>query len=661
MSSKYYVTTPIYYVNAPPHMGTGYTTILADVLARYHRMNGTPSRLVTGSDEHSQNIADKAAEAGITPNEFCERLIPEFHKAWDLLEIGPYEFQRTSAPEHHKTVQAVFQRIYEQGDIYKAEYSGWYHTTDNRYLAEAEVPEEPEKDPRLKFLTEDAYFFKLSKYQDFLLDFHEKHPNAIVPDFRRNEMLNRIKGGLHDQCISRSSTDWGVPIPWDKDHVFYVWADALFSYMTGSGFDAELACQNLREGKDAMEGQPEDNFWPAQLHAMAKDIPWFHTVIWPALLQAAGLPLPESCLVHGYWNFGGAKMSKSLGNVFHPPDAVALVQAAGVRYFVLREAPVGSDGNFTVKALAERYNYDLANDFGNLVHRLITMGSRFRKGDVQAKIGDIEEHQSLAKRSKTDFEEVLKAYSECRFKDALETTWELVRALNRLIDDEKPWVLKKDKNPGDAERLDSFFAVSFRVLRTVLALLGPVMPSVAQGMHGQINYPEGKDWADLTWDDFRQEISQDWKLGKSEILLPKLDLENLDDELKTRKGEDVSTEAKEETKVEEKSYIEYDDWCKVKMIAAKVLKAEAVEGADKLLRLTLDDGTRKDRTVVSGIRKFYTPEDMEGRTIFIVDNLKPRKIFGIVSEGMIVAAGGAKDPITLVQPISELAPGTPLG
>ncbi|MFA5504189.1 MAG: methionine--tRNA ligase [Vulcanimicrobiota bacterium] len=661
MNSKYYVTTPIYYVNAPPHMGTGYTTILADVLARYHRRNGVESRLVTGSDEHSQNIADKAAAEGITPKEFCDRLIPQFHEAWDLLEIGPYEFVRTSGDSHRHTVQTVFSRIREVGDIYKAEYSGWYHTTDNRFLDESEVPESPEKDPRLKFLTEDAYFFRLSKYQDFLLEYHRENPQAIVPDFRRNEMLNRIKEGLRDLCISRSSTDWGIPLPWDPEHVFYVWGDALFSYITGSGFDVELACGNAAAGKDPLEGQPETNFWPCQAHIMAKDIPWFHTIVWPALLQSAGLPLPKSCLVHGYWNFDGAKMSKSLGNVFNPVDAVGLVQAAGVRYFVLREAPTGSDGNFSVEALAKRYNYDLANDFGNLVHRLITMGNRFRQGTISPAVGESAEHQALMKDADSRFERVLEDFASYRFKEALENIWELVRALNRLIDEEKPWELNKGKNEGDAARLDSFFAVSLQVLRKVLGLLSPVMPGVTRGLYTQLGYPG--DWERLTWDDFRAPLSGPWKLGQGEILLPKLDLENLEQELSERKEPKVEKTADKnvETKVEGPAYIGYEDWTKIRIIAVKVVKAEVVEGADKLLRLTVDDGTRQDRTIVSGIRKDYTPEDMTGRTIFILDNLKPRKIFGIVSEGMLVAAGGQGDPVTLVAPINELAPGTPLG
>ena len=663
MSSKYFVTTPIYYVNAPPHMGTGYTTILADVLTRLHRRHGLESRMVTGADEHSQNIADKAAEEGITPTQFCDRLIPQFREAWDLLEIGPYEFVRTSSAEHYKTVQTIFQRIHDAGDIYKAEYSGWYHTTDNNFVDEADLPEDPESDPKLKYLTEDAYFFKTSKYRDFLLDYHQKNTSAIVPEFRRNEMLNRIKGELRDLCISRSSTDWGIPLPWDKDHVFYVWGDALFSYVTGSGLDVSLACENIAAGKDPLDGQPDSNHWPCDVHIMAKDIPWFHTIIWPALLHSAGLPLAKSCMVHGYWNFDGAKMSKSVGNVFHPADAVGLVQAAGVRYFVLREAPVGSDGNFSVDALAKRYNYDLANDFGNLVHRLITMGNRFRDGQMKGSVTLVDEHQSILTRSKINFESSLQAFESYRFKDALESIWELVRALNKLIDDEKPWALNKGKEEGDAERLDSFFSVSFHVLRKILGLLSPVMPSISEKIYQQIQYPESIGWENLSWSDFERELTDSWTLGKSEILLPKLDLEELEKEMSSRKENNVekAAEKPEAPKEEAPKFIGYEDWTKINIIAVKVVKAELVDGADKLLRLTVDDGKRQDRTIVSGIRKDYTPEDMNDRTLFIIDNLKPRKIFGILSEGMLVAAGGQGDPVTLIAPINELAPGTPLG
>ena len=659
MKPKFYVTTPIYYVNAPPHMGTAYTTIIADTLARTKRMLGYDALLVTGSDEHSQNIADKAQAQGVEPVEFCRRLVPEFHKAWKLLDIGPYAFFQTSGPEHRKVVQAFFQRIYEAGDIYKKDYSGWYHTTDNRYVDPAEAPEDPENPPPyLKFLTEEAYWFRLSKYQDFLLDFHTQNPSAIVPDFRRNEMLNRIREGLRDLCISRSSTNWGVPLPWDDKHVFYVWVDALLTYLTGSGYDL---------AKSPDEQGPE-NFWPCDMHIMAKDIPWFHTVYWPAMLQAAGVACPKQVQIHGYWNFDGHKMSKSRGNVFNPVDAVALVGADGVRYFLLREVKLGLDGNFSVRGLAERYNYDLANDFGNLMNRALTMCGRFVQGAVPPYRGS---HAELEARRKELALQVVGQLERLEFKEAMESTWELVRALNRLIDDEKPWALNKDS--AKRQQLEDFFAILFRSIRTLLLLLAPTLPRAADNFWAQCGLPGAATEGYLS--DWDADYPADARTAAPTIVFPKLDLNNLEEEFIMRKEsmtgetvERVEAPAKAEApakvdppaKVEEVPEITYEDFAKVRLIIAKVLKAEAIPGADKLIRLTLDDGKVQDRTVVSGIRAHFTPEEMVGKTISIVDNLKPRKIFGILSQGMILAAGDG-DVLRLMVPAGDLKPGVRVG
>ena len=657
MKPKFYVTTPIYYVNAPPHMGTAYTTIIADALARTKRMLGYEALLVTGSDEHSQNIKDKAEAAGLTPRQFCANLIPEFHKAWSLLDIGPYAFHQTSSDEHRAVVQPFFQRIYDAGDIYKKDYSGWYHTTDNRFVDPAELPEEPEKHPYLKFLTDEAYWFRLSKYQDFLLEYYEQHPQAIVPDFRRNEMLNRIKEGLRDLCISRSSTDWGIPLPWDGTHVFYVWVDALVTYLTGSHYRLDQAEQG------------DDNFWPCDMHIMAKDIPWFHTVYWPAMLKAANVPLPKQHVVHGYWNFDGHKMSKSKGNVFHPQDAVSLVGSDGVRYFMLRDVKLGLDGNFSVRGLAERYNYDLANDFGNLMNRSLTMCGRFTEGQVPAYAGG---HPELEERRQAIAKQVMTQMENLEFKDALEGTWELVRALNRLIDDEKPWELNKD--PNKRPQLEAFLSILFRSIRTVLLLLAPILPRATDNFWAQCGLP-GRATEGVVAD-LEGDFPTDIRVSKPSIVFPKLDLNNLEEEFIMRKealtGEKVERTEEvavvvEKPPVKEEptggptvSEIQYDDFAKVCLLTCKVLKAEAVPGADKLIRLTVDDGKVQDRTIVSGIRKHFTPEEMVGRTICIVDNLKPRKIFGILSQGMILAAGDG-EVLRLIVPEGDLKPGVRLG
>jgi len=661
MSSKgkFYVTTPIYYVNAPPHMGTAYTTILADTLARTKRMLGYEALLVTGSDEHSQNIADKAAAANLHPEEFCRRFIPHFHDAWKLLEIGPYQFYRTSSPEHRAVVQAFFQRIHDRGDIYKAEYSGWYHTTDNRFIDESEVPEKPEEHPFLKHLTEEAYWFRLSAYQEWLLKWHEENPQAIVPGFRRNEMLQRIREGLRDLCISRSSTSWGIQLPWDSQHVFYVWVDALLTYLTGSGY--------------RLESPEQPSFWPCDLHIMAKDIPWFHTVIWPAMLQSAGVAPPRQVLVHGYWNFDGTKMSKSKGNVFHPQDAVALVGSDGVRYFLLREVPLGLDGNFTVRGLAERYNYDLGNDFGNLFHRALTMAGRFVGGRIQEFEGGgpFQELENL-RRSVAD--RAVAQLEKLEFREALETAWELVRALNRFVDETKPWELAKK----DDARLGQVFSVLFRAMRTLLLILAPVMPSACDRYWTQLGLA-GRA-TEQGFEQLHQGFPAEAVLQKPEIVFPKLDLSNLEEEFIVRKesltGEKVerlesqasekpatpkpAAKAEKAPPAESDGEIGYEDFNKVRLITVKVLQATAVEGSDKLIRLTVDDGKRSDRTIVSGIRAHFDPEVMVGKTICIVDNLKPRKIFGILSEGMILAAGDGQ-VLRLITPEGELAPGVRLG
>lgn len=654
--SKYYVTTPIYYVNAPPHMGTAYTTILADTLARYKRMRGFEALLVTGSDEHSQNIADKAAAEGLEPEEFCRRFIPQFHQAWELLNIGDYRFYRTSSTEHRTMVQAVFERIHARGDIYKAEYSGWYHTTDNRFVDEGELPEDPESHPYLKYLTEEAYWFRLSHYQDWLLEWHEQNPQAIVPGFRRNEMLQRMREGLRDLCISRSSTRWGIPLPWDPQHVFYVWVDALFTYLTGSGFDP---------------ARPEDSsFWPCDLHIMAKDIPWFHTIIWPALLHSAGITPPHQCLVHGYWNFAGTKMSKSKGNVFHPQDAVALVGADGVRYFLLREVPLGQDGNFTVKGLAERYNYDLANDFGNLMQRALTMGGRFLGGQIpEFRPGG--SYQALEDLRSRACAQALEHYEALEFREALESLWELVRGLNRFIDETRPWELAKD--PQLKPQLEEVFAVLFRSLRSLLLTLAPVMPAACDKFWGLLGLPGAA--TETSFEALHQPFPGEARLEKPSIVFPKLDLTNLEEEFIVRKesltGEKVErvgeaapsaapVKVAAESKAPENGEIGYEDFARVKLITVKVLAATAVEGSDKLIRLTVDDGHRQDRTIVSGIRAHFAPEVMVGKTICIVDNLKPRKIFGILSEGMILAAGEG-EILRLITPEGELSPGVRLG
>jgi methionyl-tRNA synthetase len=380
--NRYYVTVPIYYVNGKPHIGTTYTTVIADIACRFARFMGRDALMVTGSDEYSQNIVDIAIEAGKSPREFCDEIIPSFHDAWKSVGIQSYGFHRTSDPAQHRLVHTFYQRIYNKGDIYKGEYSGWYHTSDNRFLDADEVPEKPEEHPRLKFLTEESYYFRLSAYQDFLLELHNKYPLFVVPDFRRNEMLSRIEAGLKDICISRTSTDWGVKLPWDAKHVFWVWMDALLTYVTGSGFDIDAYeetfaahdphSRSSEAGSDMMlatrrdlKTQPATNYWPCDMHIMAKDIPWFHAIIFPRCCKATAAAAQADSRA---WllELQRRENVKSLGNVVSPDAAMELVGVDGLRYFLAREVPLGLDGNFSHEGLVNRYNYDLANDLGNL-------------------------------------------------------------------------------------------------------------------------------------------------------------------------------------------------------------------------------------------------------------------------------------------------------
>jgi methionyl-tRNA synthetase len=658
---KFFVTTPIYYVNSKPHIGTSYTTVIADAAARFARLQGERALLVTGADEHSQNIADLAAEAGISPREYCDRIVPSFHDCWKLMEIQNYVFERTSSEKHNHVVRTFWRRIYDNGDVYKGEYSGWYHTSDNRFLNDDEVPENPAEHPRLKYLTEEAYYFRLSKYEDWLLQFHEANPQFVVPDFRRNEMLNRIRGGLKDICISRTSTDWGVRLPWDEAHVLYVWVDALLAYITGSGFDIDAFERTFANGKSSETREPlwdttradlatqgPDNFWPCDLHIMAVDIPWFHAVIWPAVLKSYGAPPPKQMLVHGYWNFGGEKMSKSLGNVVDPYDAVKLVGVDGLRYFLLREVPLGGDGGFNHEALVNRYNYDLANDFGNLAHRTVSMLHQLFDGVVPEVLAVTALDDEIEAHRKAHTQEVLELMGSLRYSEALQVIWELVREANRYIDDKKPWELKK--YPERRDEISTVFNRLLQVLRTVLLLAYPVIPGAANRIWRILDLPGTLE--EQTLDALHGVIPAGHKVQPSTVVFQRLD---------TKAREAAETVAKPEPPAETppaatEGLCTIDDFAKIKLRIGEVRSAERVEGADKLLKLSVFDGER-ERTVVAGIAQHYTPEELVGQRVVLLANLAPRKLRGLVSEGMLLAATDAAGVLGLLAPQRQVDPG----
>jgi methionyl-tRNA synthetase len=683
---KHYITTPIYYVNFKPHIGTSYTTILADAAARWARMRGQDTLLVTGSDEHSQNIADLAAAAGLSPREYCDQIIPKFRDCWSLVQIQDYRFERTSEERHHELVRTFWQRIYDRGDVYKGSYSGWYHTSDNRFLDEEEVPENPQADPRLKFLTEEAYYFRLSSYQAWLEEFHEANPEFVVPDFRRNEMLARIGAGLKDICISRSSTDWGIKMPWDGEHVFYVWIEALLTYLTGSGFDIAAYEKTFVDGKSSetveplwettrshLATQPATNYWPCDLHLMAKDIPWFHAVIWPAMLRSYGAPLPKQLLVHGYWQFDGSKMSKSLGNVVDPYDAAKLAGVDGLRYFLLREAPAGLDGNFSFKALLDRYNYDLVNDLGNLVHRTVSMLHQLFGGEVPPELAVTGLDEALEAKQRETVAAVERLYPQYAFSEALQAVWELIGEANRYIDEKKPWELKK--KPERRDEVSTVFQRLISLIRTVLLLAYPVIPGGAQQFWEILGLPGRVDEQRL--DALREGVPAGHKCNPSVVVFQRVDPKVLEGEapasdswsagLQTRSpnsapAENKSGEAENAAlksrapQIQADGLITIDDFGKVQLRVGEIRSAAKVEKADKLLHLAVWDGER-ERSIVAGIAQYFDPAELPGRQVVIVANLQPAKLRGILSEGMLLAASDGEGRLALVSPAGIVAAG----
>jgi methionyl-tRNA synthetase len=686
---KFYVTTPIYYVNSRPHVGTSYTTIIADVTARWHRLRGEQALLTTGSDEHSQNIADLAAAAGKHPRAFCDEMIVTFLDCWKLIDIQSYHFERTSDQKHHELTRTFWQRIFDNGDVYKGTYSGWYHTSDNRFLDDDEVPENPEGHPRLKYLTEEAYYFRLSKYQDWLLSFHEARAQFVIPDFRRNEMLNRIRAGLKDICISRTSTEWGIPLPWDDGHVFYVWIEALLAYVTGSGFDIQAFERTFTGGKSTevreplwnttradLKSQPPANFWPCDLHTMACDITWFHTVIWPAMCQSYGLPLPRQVLVHGYWNFAGEKMSKSVGNVVDPRDAVSLVGVDGLRYFLLREVPLGGDGGFNHEALVGRFNFDLANDLGNLVHRSVSMLHQLFDGVVPEVLGVTAADDEIEQQRREKTAEVCALMDELRYSEALQAIWELVRLANRYIDDKKPWELKK--RPERRDELSTVFSRLVNVIRTVLLLGYPVIPGAANRMWRMLGLPGTLEEQRL--DALEAIVPAGHKVGVSEPVFQRIDTAKLfapgeaaqaeaappahlvsaaggSSAPRCDRGTEVPPTIAAPAHQTAAAPVSYDDFARLDLRVAEVRKAEKVAGADKLLALTVFDGER-ERQIVAGIAQRYSAEEMVGKRIVLLANLAPRKLRGLLSEGMLLAATSAGGELTLLTPEGPIAPGS---
>ncbi|HJB39829.1 MAG TPA: methionine--tRNA ligase [Candidatus Ruthenibacterium avium] len=634
----YYITTPIYYPSAKLHIGHSYTTVACDALARYKRMQGFDVMFLTGTDEHGQKIADKAAEAGVTPKEYVDNIVEGpggVKDLWKLMDISLDRFIRTTDDYHMESCQKIFQRLYDQGDIYKSVYEGHYCKPCESFWTDSQLVDGkcPDCGREVTHAQEEAYFFKTSKYADRLLKLYEDVPNFIQPESRKNEMISFIKQGLQDTCVSRTSVKWGIPVPFDPAHTMYVWVDALSNYITALGYE------NSRYDDYA-------KYWPADIHMVGKEILRFHTILWPAMLMALDLPLPKRVFGHGWLLLEGGKMSKSKGNVVDPVVLCDRYTTDAIRYFLLREIPFGNDGVFSNEALITRINSDLANDLGNLLSRTVAMVEKYFGGTLLTERAEGEFDAELTEVVKNMPTQVTKAMDDLLLPQALAEIFKGIQRANKYIDETAPWVLAKDE--ANRPRLAGVLYNLCETLRFAATLLQPFMPSTAPKIAEQL----GLAGMTLSYDSLEYGKVSTYTVCKGEALFPRIDVQKELEELaKAQAAAQPKAEPKAETApegapLEHLPEITIDDFAKCELRAAKVLSCEAIAESKKLLKLTLFDGER-ERTILSGIAKWYAPEDLIGKTVAIVANLAPRPMMKgkYVSEGMVMAAdmpdGGA--------------------
>ena len=640
----YYITTPIYYVNDVPHIGHAYTTIACDVLARYKRLMGYDVCFLTGTDEHGQKIERMASSRGEDPKTFCDSISIRFKELWDKLDVKYDRFIRTTDEDHVKVVQNIFQKVYDKGDIYKSEYSGWYCTPCETFWTETQLIDGnccPDCKRKVERLSEESYFFRLSKYQDRLLECIENTPEVIMPASRRNEMVNFIKSGLEDLCVSRTTFKWGIPVPFDTKHVVYVWFDALTNYLTGIDYLANH--------------EKFERFWPANVHVMGKEIVRFHSIIWPAMLMAMDLEVPKMVFGHGWWTVEGEKMSKSIGNVVDPGEYADEFGVDALRYFILREVPFGNDGDFSRTSFIHRTNADIANDLGNLLSRTTAMIDKFYDGIIPAPDvygeGD-DEFRTLSTEVIDSCEGLV---DQCAIATLLNQIFRIVGKGNKYIDEVEPWNLAKSDE--GRRRLGTVLYNLAESLRVVSIALSPVMTSLTKGIWYQLGLdgePTDNGWDATAWGGLKPGT----KVRRGDPIYPRLDLKAIlaaDEEKKKAKEAPV----KEEVPVEKSEEISIDDFAKVELRVANVLEAEKIEGSDKLLKLQVDLGYEK-RQIVAGIAQHYEPVDLIGKQVVIVANLKPVKLRGEMSYGMVLAASTTEEPrqVVVISPVCELPAGS---
>ncbi len=626
----FYITTPIYYVNDSPHIGHAYTTIAADVMARFKRLAGYDVIFATGTDEHGQKIEKTAKEKGMTPKELADSVVGRFKDLWKLLDIEYDDFIRTTEKRHERAVTYFFEKLKEKGAIYKGSYEGWYCVSCETYWPESQLADGkcPDCGRKVEKLTEDSYFFRMSAYQDALLRYIEEHPDFIQPESRKNEIVSFIKQGLKDQSISRlkKNLSWGIPLPGDPEHVIYVWFDALINYLTILGYPDDE--------------EKVSRYWPHVVHLIGKDILRFHAVIWPTMLIAAGLTPPKKIFAHGWWLSEGEKMSKSKGNVIDPVKVVEKYGRDPFRYFLLREVPFGQDGNFAEALFIKRYNSDLANDLGNLLNRTLPLVHRYREGIVPEPDEYTELEEKLIDLKEEIFSRLEPLFDQLAFSQAFEEIWRFVKATNKYMDEAAPWRVAKE---GDEKRLNTILYTLLEAIRLISMLVYPIIPSSSQKMRYQLGLKGKWENGDLVnkgnWGGLRPGT----RVKEPVPIFPRIE---------TKKKEEEKPKKKEE-KIE---FIDIDYFRKIDLRVAKILKVEDIEGADRLYKLTIKIGDTEERTLVAGIKKYYKPEELLGKKIIVVYNLKPAKIRGVTSNGMLLAAKDG-DTLALLTPEHDVKEG----